>query len=150
MRAGWVWLASFAVYPLVGAPLLAHRAFRPFGPAARGVLAGGVGAVLCSWTMTAFALAGWRWGPLPVLVSAALALASRSLLRNAEFGLPDARGNRPRDEDQLTWIAHAVTAISVLAALAATVAARSTSPDLLLFWGPKAQQFAAARTIDAA
>jgi hypothetical protein len=33
--------------------------------------------------------------------------------------------------------------------LAATVSGRFTSADLLLFWGPKAQQFAAARTIDA-
>jgi hypothetical protein len=45
-------------------------------------------------------------------------------------------------------VAYAITAISILATLFATVSARSTSPDLLLFWGPKAQQFAAARTID--
>jgi hypothetical protein len=152
VRAGWVWLASFAVYLLVGAPLLAHRAFRPFGPAARVVLAGGVGAVLLSWTMTAFALAGWRWGPLPVLASAALAFALRGLIPKGSdaSSSDDARADRPREERPLTWIAHAVTAISVLAALAATVAARSTSPDLLLFWGPKAQQFASVRTIDAA
>ncbi len=39
--------------------------------------------------------------------------------------------------------------VSLLAALAATVAGSSTSTDLVLFWGPKAQQFAIARTIDA-
>jgi hypothetical protein len=152
VRAGYVWLASFAVYPLVGALLLKHRVFRPFGGAARVVLAGGVGAVLLSWTMTAFALAGWRWGPLLVLVSAMLAFVLRGLIPKGSDPTPpsDARGESPGEERPWTRIAHAVTAIAVLAALAATVAARSTSPDLLLFWGPKAQQFAAARTIDAA
>jgi hypothetical protein len=156
VRAGWVWLASFAVYPLVGAPLLVHRVFRPFGPAARVVLAGAVGAVLLSGTMTAFALAGWTWGPSIVLVSAALAFLLRGLIPGLipkgsdPSPPPDVPAKPPRIALLWNRIAHTVTAISVLAALAATVAARSTSPDLLLFWGPKAQQFAAVRTIDAA
>jgi len=156
VRAGYLWLASFAVYPLVGAPLLMHPAFRRFRLPARVVLAGGVGAVILSWTMTTFALAGWRWGPLPVLASAALAFALRGLIRGlipkgSDPAPPsDARGESPREGRSWTWIGHTVATISILAALAATVAARSTSPDLLLFWGPKAQQFAAARTIDAA
>ena len=147
MRAGWVWLASFTLYPLIGAPLLIHRVFRPFGLAARVVLAGGVGAVLLSWSMTAFALAGWRWGPSLVLMSAALAFALRGLILSPPT---DAPAESPRGAPRWVWIAHAVTGISILAALAATVAARSTSLDLLFFWGPKAQQFASARTIDAA
>jgi hypothetical protein len=156
VRAGYLWLASFAVYPLVGAPLLTHREFRPFGLAARVVLAGGVGAVLLSWSMTAFALAGWRWGPLLVLAGAAAGFALRGLIRGLipkgsdPSPVLDARGGGPREARPFTRIANAVTGISLLAALAATVAARSTSPDLLLFWGPKAQQFATARTIDAA
>jgi hypothetical protein len=38
----------------------------------------------------------------------------------------------------------------VLAALAATASGAATSPDLVYFWGAKAQEFAAAGTIDAA
>jgi hypothetical protein len=153
MRAGYLWLASFAVFPLVGAPFLGHPAFRRFGIVCRIVLAGGVGMVLVSATMTVWALAGWRWGPVLVLASAAVAFALRGLIpKGSDPALPDPRAER-RDEGQArtpVLIALVLTAISILAALAATIAARSTSPDLLLFWGPKAQQFASARTIDAA
>jgi hypothetical protein len=106
--------------------------------------------------MTAFALAGWRWGPLLVLASAAVAFALRGLIRGLipKGSDPSPLANAPREtlreERPFTRFAHAVTGISILAALAATVAARSTSLDLIFFWGPKAQQFASARTIDAA
>jgi len=149
MRAGYLWLASFAILPLVGAPFLGHRAFRGFGILCRTVLAGGVGMVLLSATMTVWALAGWRWGPVLVLASAAVAFALRGLVRS-HLPLPARRGEGRGEGRSLTGIALTVTAISVLAALAATIAARSTSPDLLLFWGPKAQQFASAGTIDTA
>ena len=147
MKGGYVWLACFAAFPLVGAPLLKHPAFRRFGFACRVALAGGAGMVIVSWTMTIFAVAGVRWGPSLLLVSAAIAFA----LRLASSPSPlrgEGRGeglNKPQ-----TLIALAITAISIFAAFAATLATRSTSLDLLLFWGPKAQQFAAARTIDAA
>ena len=153
MRAGYLWLASFAILPLVGAPFLGHRAFRGFGILCRTVLAGGVGMVLLSATMTVWALAGWRWGPVLVLASAGVAFALRGLIpKRSDPALPDPRAER-RDEGPArtpVWIALVLTAISILAALAATIAARSTSPDLLLFWGPKAQQFASAGTIDTA
>jgi hypothetical protein len=148
MRAGYLWLASFAVFPLVGAPFVGHPAFRRFGIVGRIVLAGGVGMVLLSATMTVWALAGWRWGPVLVVMSAAVAFALRWLLRSHLPLLP-ARREEAREPRSVTAIALAVIAVSTLAALLATLAARSTSPDLLLFWGPKAQQFAAARTIDA-
>jgi len=152
VRAGYLWLASFAVFPLAGAPFVVHPAFRRFGNVCRIALAGGVGMVLLSATMTVWALAGWRWGPILVLASAAVAFALRSLIpKGSDPAPPEARSGR-RDQSQartLVWIALILTAISIFAALAATLAARSTSPDLLLFWGPKAQQFAAARTIDA-
>jgi hypothetical protein len=153
VRAGYLWLASFAVFPLVGAPLVKHPAFRQFGLACRIVLAGAVGAVVLSWTMTVFALAGVRWGLPLLLVSVALAFALRLLLRGDPGSVPSPRA---REEGQgegrasaTTVAALAVTLISILAAFAAAAATRSTSPDLILFWGPKAQQFAAARTIDA-
>lgn len=146
MRGGHLWLASFLLYPIVGAPLLKHSAFRAFRFPTRVVLSGGVGMVLVSWTMTLFALVGARWGPLVLVVSAALALALRLVVgRESEQIQGEGRFSRAA-----TVIACALISLSLLAALAATMAARSTSPDLLLFWGPKAQQFAAARTIDVA
>jgi len=181
MRGGYLWLASFLVYPLVGAPLLRARTFRVFGLPTRAVLAGGVGMVLVSWTMTVFALVHLRWGPLVLLVAAAVAFALRFFLRRQGLqeipspraaagereGSPLADKNAPaategrilakraaggqvegRFDRALALLAYALTALSLLAAFGATAAARSTSPDLLLFWGPKAQQFADARTID--
>lgn len=152
MRAGYVWLASFIVFPLVGAPLIRHPAFRRLGLACRVVLAGGVGTVLVSWTMTTFALAGVRWGPPLVLVSAGVGFALRRALRGDPGNVPSPRtrgeGQGEGRPTATTVAALAITAISILAAFAATVAARSTSPDLLFFWGPKAHQFAAARTVD--
>ena len=46
--------------------------------------------------------------------------------------------------------ASALSLTAVAAALLATAAGAATSPDLLFFWGPKAQQFALARSFDAA
>jgi hypothetical protein len=152
MRAGYIWLASFLVYPVVGAPLLKARSFRVFGFPTRVILSGGVGMVLVSWTMTIFALFDLRWGPALVLVAGAVALALRLLLGKDEGGLPSPPGRGDEGEGAgraTTLFAHLLTAFSLFAALAATAAARATSPDLLFFWGPKAQQFAAARTIDA-
>src|SRR6266508_2822468 len=88
MRPGFLWLASFLVFPIVGAPLLKARAFRVFGFPTRAVLSGGVGMVLVSWTMTLFALLGIRWGPLTVLVAVAVAFALRLLLRDGVPQLP--------------------------------------------------------------
>jgi hypothetical protein len=153
MRAGYLWLASFLVFPIVGAPLLSHRTFRIFGIPTRMVLSAGVGAVLVSWTMTVFALLELRWGPALVLVAAAIAFALRLALRgDREIPSPRLRkgGVEGRSSRAIVLIAYGITAASLAAALLATIAGRSTSTDLLLFWGPKAQQFAAARTIDVA
>lgn len=151
MRAGYLWLASFLAFPVVGAPLLTHPAFRRFGLLTRLVLSTGVGMVLISWTMTLFALSSLRWGPALVLIAAAVAFALRLSLRgDQEIPSPRERGEE-KGEGRLatvTLIASFLTALSLLAALLATIAGRSTSMDLLLFWGPKAQQFAATRTVD--
>src|SRR5439155_8560074 len=42
-----------------------------------------------------------------------------------------------------------LTVLALLWAWAAAASGAATSPDLLIFWGTKAQAFAAARTIDA-
>jgi hypothetical protein len=155
MRAGYLWLASFLVYPIVGAPFFKRGRIRDFGFPARAVLSGGVGMVIVSWTMNVFALGGLRWGPSLVLAGGIVSLSLALLLRGEgreEISVPRVPRGGPgeaRSATAVTVAAATVTALSVLAALAATIAGRSTSPDLLFFWGPKAQQFAQVRTIDA-
>jgi len=149
MRAGYLWLASFLMFPVVGAPLLKARTFRVFGLPTRAVLSAGVGAVLLSWTMTLFALLRLRWGPVLVLVAIAIAFALQlALSGDQEIPSPRARDDERRFSGAITLIASGIAAASVAVAFLATIAGRSTSADLLLFWGPKAQQFAAARTVD--
>jgi hypothetical protein len=148
MTPATVWLASFLVFPAAGAPLLFHRSFRCFGIPARLVLAGAVGTVAVSWTMNLAALAGWRWN-LPLLVAAGLleCAALRHLIEEGDPPEPRVRARRGPFSLQEKG-AVIVCLVSVAAALAAALSAAATSPDLLLFWGTKAQAFAAARTID--
>lgn len=147
MRSGHLWLASFAFCALIGWPLLAHASYRRLSAACRTGLAASVGSVLVSGWMTLFALAGIAWKPL-VLVALAVLTAFLFRFLPLEDGVEPALGAQlpPRAGERL---ASAVAAIAVLAALAATTSAAATSIDLLTFWGPKAQAFAAARTVDA-
>jgi hypothetical protein len=148
---GLLWIASLGLVGLAGAPLLAHRAFAALPLPARLVLAGATGAVLVSFAMTAAVLLGIPWSvPWLVLAGAGLAAGLRPLL-----GAPDpSRAVRPPApegrERHLILAASLLSAAAVAAALVATAAGAATSPDLLFFWGPKAQQFAIARTFDAA
>jgi hypothetical protein len=150
MKAGYLWLLSFLAYPIVGIPLLKARVFRVFGLATRAVLAGGVGLVLVSGTMTVFAVFGLRWGPTVILVAGVVAAGLRLLfLRDDAIAASPPREESPANGRSIAGIAAAFAALSIVAALAATVSGSFTSADLVLFWGTKAQQFAIARTIDA-
>ena len=149
MRPGYLWLLSFLLYPIVGAPFLQARTFRGFGLPTRAVLAGGAGMVLVSATMTVFAFFGVPWGPAVVPVAAGVSAALRLLVRREVGVLPLRPTEALRSDRAMAGVAALLTAVSIAAALAATVGGGSTSVDLILFWGPKAQQFAMARTIDA-
>jgi hypothetical protein len=143
---GLLWLAVVALLALPGAPLLAHPGFARLSAVSRAILAGAAGAVLVSFVMTAFALFGLPWS-LPAVLAAAVLLAF--LLRPAlRSDFPLAPG-APSRADRATRAANAVAAAGVAAALLATAAGAASSPDLIFFWGPKAQQFALARTVDA-
>lgn len=146
MRPGVVWLASLLAFPLAGAPLLAHRAFRGYGKSARIALAAGAGTFAISTTMTFLSLARVAWN-LPLLVAAGFleCLALRLALRNA----PAPAAPEPDRHSGAERVAAGSIAASLLAAAAATFAASATSTDLLLFWGPKSAAFAAARGMDA-
>ena len=148
MKAGYLWLASFGLFLLAGWPLLAHASYRRFTLASRIGLALAAGMVLVSGWMTALALAGVHWQPV-VLV--ALSAATAFLLRLA---LSPERADAPAPRQEIAGgvlerSPLLLEAISVAAVFAASFSAAATSPDLLLFWGPKAQAFAAAGTIDA-
>jgi hypothetical protein len=145
VRDGLVWLCAFLVLPLVGMPLIAHVSFRRFPPVTRAILSGGTGAVLVSFSMTLFALLGARWGFLTLfLASALLSFLLRLAVREAPSPLPERQ-----QTGAAARAAGAIVALAVLAALLATAAGSASSPDLIFFWGAKAQQYAAARTVDA-
>ena len=146
---GLFWLASLLLVGLSGLPLLFHRAFAGYPLSTRLVLAGASGAALVSFAMTAAVLLGIPWN-LPGLLAAGAALAAGlRLFLKPPFAVvlprPEEPGETPR-----VLAAAVLSVIAVGAALGGTFAGAATSPDLLFFWGPKAQQFALARTFDAA
>ena len=144
---GILWLAAYLVLPICGWPLLSHPAFRRLSVAARLVLSGAAGAALLSFAMTVAVLAGlkWRTGVL-VLGSAVLAWLLRRLAGPAS---PAAAPPGADDAGSLgRRLANVVSFAAVAAAFVAAAAGAASSPDLLFFWGPKAQAYAIARTID--
>jgi hypothetical protein len=144
---GYVWLATFLLFPVAGWPLLSHPGFRRFPFASRLVLAGGVGAVLMSFLMTASALLGARWH-VGLLIGAAMLIAAG--LRAA---LPSAASDPAVSKEPVAAVGaagHALSLVAVLTALLATASGAASSPDLVFFWGVKAQHYAAARTVDVA
>jgi hypothetical protein len=145
MSSGLVWLSVFLLFPLAGLPLLSHAAFRRFPASSRAILAGGVGAVLVSFSMTAFALLGVPWSLAGILISSVLlSLLLRLTVR--ETAPPPPKGKAPG----APGIAAAVlSAVAVTVAFLATATGAASSPDLIFFWGSKAQQFALAKTVDA-
>jgi hypothetical protein len=146
VNAGRVWVVAWAALPLLGAPLLAHPACRGYSILARAVLAGAAGGVLLSFVMTLCAIAGLPWSPIPLaLATAALAAAMRLPLRGAAAARPDPAPPRLPER-----VAYVLSSAAVAVALLATISGAAGSSDLLLFWGPKAQAFARARTIDVA
>ena len=146
MRSGYLWLASLLCCPLAGWPLLAHSSYRRFSRACRAGLSAAVGSVLVSGWMTVFALAGIAWRPIVITAAAVLtAFLLRLLAREEGLQPPEASVSPALPGERL---ASGIATVAVLAALAAAGSAAATSVDLLYFWGPKAQAFAAARTVD--
>lgn len=147
MRAGAVWLSSLICLPVVGLWLAGARPFRWLPVAARVGIAGGVGGFILSSVMTAFALLGLEWEPVTIGFVAVLlsALIGKFLA-----------GQEPlRLADNQRWNATSVagllgTGVGIVLAGMAVWAGAATAGDLFLFWGTKAQAFAAASTIDAA
>ena len=150
MRAGYLSLLSLVGCPLAGWPLLAHPSYRRLSFPCRAGLSCAAGAVALSGWMTVFALLGIAWRPVVLVLMSVLVLSLLRLLlpsSEAEQEKVPVRESRTNLAEKLALV---VIGVSVMAALAAAASASATSPDLLLFWGPKAQTFAAARTVDVA
>jgi hypothetical protein len=148
VRAGYLWLSSFACCPLAGWPLLAHRSYRRISLPARTGLAFAAGAVLISGWMTVVAILGVFWNPIVlVLLASVTSFALKRFL--AEEAAPDRATSQEPAAGLAGKLALGISGVSMLVALVATTSSAATSSDLLLFWGPKAERFAAARTIDA-
>jgi hypothetical protein len=98
-----------------------------------------------SFSMTTFALSGAPWSlPALLLASGLLALLLRLTLREHA---PPASSHGA--SGAVIAVASVLAAVAVLAAFLAAAAGAASSPDLIFFWGPKAQQYAVARTVDA-
>lgn len=146
MTGDSLWLVSLGTYVIVGAPLLLHPEFRRFSLPGRSLLAGAAGGVVVSWVMTVFALVSIRWSALGVLAAAtSLSFCLRSILGRSVARIPTSSVG-PLSLTGL--LALVLGAGAVLLAVLATRAGGATSPDLLLFWGPKALRFAGAHTVD--
>jgi hypothetical protein len=150
ISAGTVWLAALALLPVAGAIPMSHPAFRRLSPVGRAAIAGGVGGVLVATAMTLCAVLGWRWSVLSVgAAAAALGALARVCVPRGEI-LPLTPTLSRGERGQILAIAsRVVIAGAIAAAFVSAASSSATSADLVLLWGPKAQQFAAARTIDA-
>src|SRR5262249_41616614 len=144
LRAGFLWISSLLLVLLAGSPLVLLPDFSRLSLPARAALAAACGAVTLSFLMTLWALAGWSWS-IPVLVAAAfgVSLLLRSLFPSSIIS-PPIRDRRTAMER----VAVGLLVLSVGVAFVATATGSASSVDLILFWGPKAQAFAASRTID--
>ena len=101
--------------------------------------------------MTLSVLAGLRWRTSGlVLGTVLLAFGLRRLLRG--FTAADAPTPTLQEEESrgVVVLSRLVMLVAFAACLLLTASGGASSPDLLFFWGPKAQQFAASRTIDVA
>ena len=148
MRQGFVWLATFLAFPIAGAPLLAHAAYRRLGLLSRFGLSCAVGCLAVTTAMTVSTFLRFPWHPALLVLEAGILCAGLRLLVGLTAAGPVPRKGRPLDP--LEWIALGVIAISLFAATLAAASASATSADLFLFWGPKAIAFANARGVDAA
>jgi hypothetical protein len=150
ISAGTVWLAALALLPVAGAIPMSHPAFRRLSPAGRVAIAGGVGGVLVATAMTLCAVLGWRWSLLSIgAAAAALGLVARICVPR-QTPLTPTLSRRERGQRAVVVASRVVIACAIGAAFVSAASSSATSADLVLLWGPKAQQFAAARTIDAA
>ncbi len=147
MRPGLAWLAALGIMPLLGLGVGFARPFAVLPTVCRFVLAGGAGAFVLSTLMTLAALVGLRWNPIALGAASVLAsaLIGRALSKGRPIATVPAEPMGPAGR-----VAAAISAGAVAVAALSVLAGASTCGDLILFWGPKGEAFAAVGTIDPA
>jgi hypothetical protein len=140
---GAVFVGILAGLPVLGWGLLPRRAVSWLPAPANVAVAAGLGALAVGVETLVMSALGIRWTVVRIaaapLLLTALRLASRRREANAPLGWPRSGP-----------IAIAAVAAGVLLIAYAAMTARATAADLLLFWGTKAERFAAAGGIDVA
>jgi hypothetical protein len=132
-----------------GLPAAFHPLCRPFPWFARLAAAFLFGAVALSVEAIVFSLIGVEWSTatigVPLVFFSAVAT---SILRARDFGAEPAPDEDARGSGAVLVVASLVIALAFAHLAFATLAARATSADYLLFWGVKGVRFANARGID--
>ena len=145
MRTAIGWIGIFAGLCLLGLPLMSAPTFRLLPLVSRVAVAWGVGAYILATVMTLFALAGIPWHPATLII---VSLVVAFLLRRWTGRREPLAAASERGRSLWLWPGLAAAGGGVFAAFIAAVTSSATSADLFLFWGPKGESFAAARTID--
>lgn len=135
-----LWLAAALLVTLFGLPLWRLEAVRRLDAPARIAVAFMGGNAIAAAILYLEALAGLRWNVAAIAIPLGLCAASGFI------GMTKSSSPRESPSGDRTG-AFLLLMVLILAAYG-TVTARLTSADLLYFWGPKAQQFSKARTID--
>ena len=95
--------------------------------------------------MTAEAVVGLRWNVPVVLASAGILGAA---IRPSLGAAPSEGGPPPRSGGAAAAAAWTLALVTVAAVFWIAAVGAASSPDLVFFWGAKAQRFALARTVD--
>lgn len=143
--SGLVFVAAMAALPLLGWGLMPRRATVWLPHPAAAAVAAGLGALVLSVEMLAMAFVGIRWTAARIATTPLLLTALRLVVARCRSRVPtEAARGRPGP----TIAAAAGIAAGLLVCAYASLTTRATSADLLLFWGAKAERFAAAGAID--
>lgn len=140
--SGAIWLAAIALLALPGTIVWRLPFVARMGRAARWALAFATGAFVAALVMYVYAVAGVHWTrvniALPLVVLAVLGLRRPA----TADPLPQTRNRRSATGDRI------LLAVILIILTYAILDARATCGDLVYIWGPKAQAFTVARTID--
>ena len=140
---GLRFLLALSGLPLLGWPFVAGPT-RGLDPAARLAAAAAAGAVMLTLEMMAATLIGIRFGLLLAGLPLAAWCAIRLIRRRPES--VRAPATLPTADSMPALV---MAAAGLLLFFYAAATARVTATDLVLFWGPKGQAFAAAGRLDA-
>ncbi len=139
---GALFLLALTAVPVMGWPAARRLTPNLTLPATLGV-AGALGAILLCAAMFLLTGLGNRWS-VPLLLTLAVTPALLVRRRRRDPG-------RVLDSGETAAVfAGGATVFGLAAVTFAVATARASAPDLLLFWGTKAQRFAQVRAIDTA